>query len=410
MQTTFRMGRSAGVALVSVALCSASATAWAADWPQWRGLERDAVAPGLRLGTDWLDAPLQPLWRVALGEGYSAPVVLGERLYTFGREVDHEVVQAHDLHTGKVRWRSSYPAPYQVHENAGEHGAGPRSTPIAHGDLLYTVGINEVVHCWDTATGRVRWRIDFPRRFDTSPPGFGACSSPLIYQHRLLLPVADRVVAVGGQSGAVLWRALDDTFYSSLITATLAGQPQLVALARYRLVGLDLQGGEELWSHPFSSMYGLNVATPCVWQDRIIISSPARGTRALRVHKRGRRFVVEPVWQTQQLRCYMSSPVVYQDYLYGMDESGQLVCLSMEDGRSAWAEGNFGDYSSLVLAGDQLLVLSDSGDLTALEATPRGYRPLGEQSLADTPTWAHLVIAHGRLFVRDRKGLSCFAL
>jgi outer membrane protein assembly factor BamB len=364
----------------------------------------------VRLPRDWLDGKLTPRWRVPLGDGYAAPVVAGDRVFTFGRVQDREVVQVHELATGKVCWRYSYPAPFEVREIAHVHGAGPNATPVVFDGRLYVVGITEIVHCLDAETGRVQWRIDFPRRYGTSPPGYGACSSPVIHGRRLLVPAAERVAAVDARGGGVAWRTTNDSFYSSLVVADLATQPQVVAFTRHRLVGLDGRDGRMLWSHPCPSMYGSNVATPCVWQDRIIISSPSRGTRALCVRERAGRFVVEPVWQTRALRAYLSSPVVSDGYVYGVDESGQLVCLSAADGRTAWAQGNFGDYSSLVLAGDQLLILSDSGDLAAVEATPLGYRPLGEQQVADSATWTHLVLAQGCMLVRDRKRLTCFEL
>ena len=392
------------------ALSPVHASQAAGDWPQWRGAQRDGVAQGVCLPRDWLDRKLTPRWRVPLGDGYSAPLVVGDRVFTFGREEDREVVQAHELATGKVRWRFSYPAPFEVREIAQVHGAGPKATPVVHDGRLYTVGVTEIVHCLDTETGRVRWRIDFPRRYGASPPGYGACSSPVIHGRRLLVSAAERVAAVDARGGGVAWRTMHDSFYASLVVAELAGRTQVIAFARQRLAGLDPRDGRVLWSHPCPSTYGSNIATPCVWHDRIIISSPSRGTRALCVRERAGQFVAQPVWQTRALRAYLSSPVVHDGYVYGVDESGQLVCLSAADGRTAWAQGNFGDYASLVLAGDQLVILSDSGDLAAVEATPLGYRPLGEQQVADSATWTHLVIAHGGMLVRDRKWLTCFDL
>jgi outer membrane protein assembly factor BamB len=380
------------------------------DWPEWRGPARDGVAPGVRLPRNWLDELLVPAWRIALGEGYAAPVVAGERVYSFARENGHEVLRAHDIATGKVRWEFGYPAPYELRENAREHGAGPKATPLVAGGLVCALGVNEVAHCVNAADGRLRWRIDFPRRYGTGRPDYGACSSPLLHGDLLLIAAADGVTAVRPRSGSVVWRALDDSFYSSLVAGRLADRPQIIAYARYRLSALDPRDGRVLWTHRAPSLYGLNVATPAVVGDRIIVSAPSYGTRAIRVRDEAGRLRAEPVWQTRALRGYLASPVVHDGCVFGLDESGQLVCLNAEDGRRAWAYGNFGDFASLVIAGDQLLVLSDSGDLTALEATGSGYHRLGEQSVADSATWAHLVLAQGRMFVRDRKGLSCFEL
>ena len=89
-------------AMFTGALCT---NRWlpAGDWPQWRGPRRDGVAEDVRLPRDWLDHKPMPRWRVPLGDGYAAPVVAGDRVFTFGREQGGEVVQAHELRSGKVR-------------------------------------------------------------------------------------------------------------------------------------------------------------------------------------------------------------------------------------------------------------------------------------------------------------------
>ena len=195
-----------------------------ADWPQWRGPRRDGVAGDVRLPRNWLDAELKVRWRVSLAEGYATPLVVGDRVFTFGREATSEVVQAHELNTGRVRWRVAYPAKYEAKDGKGVYGDGPRSTPIVHGGRVFTFGINEVLHAIDAETGRILWRIDFRKRFGTEPPGYGAASSPMILGRLLLVSAGDRIFAVDWHSGSVVWRAKTDSFYSSLIVAELAGR------------------------------------------------------------------------------------------------------------------------------------------------------------------------------------------
>jgi len=349
-------------------------------------------------------------WRVPLGEGYSTPLVAGERVFTFGREQTSEVVQAHELATGRVRWRVAYPAKYEATDAKGVYGDGPRSTPIVHGGRVFAFGINEVLHAIDAETGRILWRIDFRRRFGTEPPGYGAASSPMIIGRLLLVPAGALVFAVDWHSGSVVWRTKSDSFYSSLIAAELAGRPQVVAFARYRLLGLDPRTGRQHWSHHYPSPYGTNIATPVVWKDRVIISSFHQGTRALRVVERGGQTNLEPVWHTRQFKAYLTSPVVRGDHLFGLEEGGRLFCVNLNDGRTEWSADNFSDFGTLVLVGDQLLILSGYGELTAADATPAGYRELGRREIADSATWAPLAVARGCMFVRDKKGLTCFEL
>jgi outer membrane protein assembly factor BamB len=382
----------------------------AGDWRQWRGPRRDGTVHNVRLPGDWLKDELRVRWRTPVGEGYATPIISEDRVYTFGRESSNEVIQGHDLATGRLLWRSSYPAKYQDKELKGPHGSGPRATPILHDERLFTYGINEVLTCLDAQSGRYLWRVDFPRSFGTEPPGYGASSSPLIAGRNLIVPAGERIFAIDYKSGSVVWDTVADSFYSSIIQSELAGQRQFIAFTRYRVLGIDPDDGRLLWSVRYPSMFGSNIATPTVWNDRVIVSTTSQGTHAFRPLKRGGRWLVEPVWQTKHFRAYLTSPVVHEGHLYGLDEGGMLFCVELKSGRTIWSEGTFSDFGTMLVVGDQLLILTGYGDLTALEATPRHYRELGQRQVAKSATWTPVVVAQGCLFIRDKKELTCFEL
>src|SRR5436190_3340290 len=97
-----------------------------ADWPQWRGVNRDGAATTFRPPAKWPET-LTRKWRQEVGEGYSTPVVVGDVVYAFGRQVggDDEIVTALDANTGKQLWQARYPAPYTLVKAAAAHGMGP---------------------------------------------------------------------------------------------------------------------------------------------------------------------------------------------------------------------------------------------------------------------------------------------
>ena len=127
-----------------------------ADWPQWRGPNRDGHAD-LAARASW-PSSLKPGWKVRVGLGHSSPVVLGDRVFAFAREGNEEVASAYDLATGQRVWRQSYPAPYTMNSAATGHGPGPKSTPVVGGGRLYTFGISGTLSCFDAATGTLAWR------------------------------------------------------------------------------------------------------------------------------------------------------------------------------------------------------------------------------------------------------------
>src|SRR5438034_8564302 len=109
------MTLSAGTAprLAGVAVFFLTAPASAADWPQWRGPNRDGVVHGVKVPDKWPGA-LKEEWKVPVGEGVSSPVVVGGSVYVFTRQKDDEVVLCLDLQSGKEVWKSEpYAAPYQ---------------------------------------------------------------------------------------------------------------------------------------------------------------------------------------------------------------------------------------------------------------------------------------------------------
>jgi hypothetical protein len=86
----------------------------AADWPQWRGPNRDGSVPGVTVPEKW-PRTLKEEWKVLVGESVSSPVVVANRIYIHTRQkADEEIVLCLDLDTGKELWRSVYAAPYKL--------------------------------------------------------------------------------------------------------------------------------------------------------------------------------------------------------------------------------------------------------------------------------------------------------
>lgn len=183
MFSTKRLSR-----LAWLSLLLAAAPAAGQDWPQWRGPTRDGLASGFRAPAVW-PAELKQEWKIILGEGYSSPVVAAGKVYLLSRKEEREVVSAVDVATGRLVWQQSYPAPYQMNPAATRHGKGPKSTPVASGGRLYTLGISGILSCFDAASGELRWRKDFALRFRATTPLYGAAMSAIVDQGLLIAHV-----------------------------------------------------------------------------------------------------------------------------------------------------------------------------------------------------------------------------
>ena len=103
----------AAAVLVSTLAAHLHAQSGPADWPQWRGPNRDGVISSFTEPKSWPEK-LTRKWKVDVGLGYATPVVIGNRVYMFARQGDEEVLGALDADTGKVLWRTTYPAAFTI--------------------------------------------------------------------------------------------------------------------------------------------------------------------------------------------------------------------------------------------------------------------------------------------------------
>src|SRR6266496_4783813 len=140
----------------------------AADWPQWRGPNRDGAwnetgivksfpAEGLKIG-----------WRVPVGPGWASPVVAGGRVYVTDMRLEKprawERLQCFKESNGKLLWSYASELPYPDWAFIPEHGGGPAATPIVEEGRIYWLGRNGRVDCRDARDGKIIWEIELGRK------------------------------------------------------------------------------------------------------------------------------------------------------------------------------------------------------------------------------------------------------
>ena len=397
------------------ALACAAGLAPAADWPQFLGPHRDAVSPETGLATSWPEKGPRRLWVKDVGEGYSGPVVAGDRLILFHRQGDQEAVDCLDAGTGERKWRAAYPCDY---EDSFGKGNGPRATPLVAGGRVYALGAAGVLQCLDLADGKKLWRRDLVKDYRVPQSFFGVGTSPVLEGGLLLVNVGAKeagIVAFHKDSGKEAWRATrDGASYSSPVVATLGGRRTAVFFTRQGVVLLDPQDGTVRYQKRWRSRSeaSVNAATPVVAGDLLFFSACYEtGALLLRVGKDQ----VQEVWSgDDSLSCHYNTPVPYRGHLYGIDgrqESGaRLRCIELKTGKVLWTKEGFG-CASLVLAEGNLLGLTERGDLVLVAATPEGYREKGRAAVfGGLPCRAEVALANGLLYGRDQRKLACWDL
>lgn len=388
-----------------------------ADWPGWRGAQRDGHTRESFPAS--LPSNARASWKLSIGHGYSAPVVSGETLVYLDEQEGSETAHAVDRKTGAERWKTAFARTW-----SDEFEPGPRCTPLIDGDRVYVQSAQGTFACLALADGRRLWGLDFKdlgmRWITERGSNIGASvrrghtGSPVIDGKRIFLQTSatggKSIVALDKETGTPLWQALDDhTSYSSPIVATLAGRRQFVTATANGLLGLDVATGGILWRTPFQTGANRNVLTPIAVGDDVIFASHTTGLRCQRIAAEGSAQKSTERWFNRQLRINLPTPVVAGTHLFGVGASRDFVCVDLDSGTTRWSEGGFGEVASVITDGKRLLVQMDTGEVRLIEAKTDAYHESGRFQ-ACGKTFTHPAWSDGILYVRDPQSLTAWPL
>ena len=397
--------------LMAATLGLAFAQLQSADWPQWRGPNRDAKATSFNAPKAWPQALTQK-WKVTVGRGDATPALVGDRLYVFARDEGGEVTLCLDATTGKEVWRDRYDAA-AASEPMGKH-PGPRSSPAVAGGKVVTYGVRGILSCLDAATGKMLWRKD---ELAGTWPRFFTSSSPLIADGMCLAQLGGEekggIFAYDLATGDAKWKWTDDgSAYSSPALLTVGGAKMVVTLAAKRLVGVGIADGKLLWETPFAPPNrAYNAATPIVDGQTVIYAGSGRGTKAVKVEKTGDGFAAKEVWANPDNAVQFNTPVLLGGQIYGLAQSGDLFCLDAQAGKTLWTTKLGGkDFGSVVLAGPVLMALIPQGELTVFDPSDKEFKKLAGYKVASTDTYAYPVVSGNGVYVKDQDSVTLWTL
>ncbi|MCY3019124.1 MAG: PQQ-binding-like beta-propeller repeat protein [Planctomycetota bacterium] len=403
-------GRHSLPLLIHLAVCVAAVQLQAADWPQWRGANRDAKVTDFAAPKTW-PKDLAQKWKVAVGRGDASPALVGDKLYVFTRDEAGEVTLCLDAATGKELWRDKYDAPAST-EPRGEH-PGPRSSPAVAGGKIATYGVRGSLSCLDAATGKMLWRKD---DFPGSWPRFFTGSSPLITDNLCIAQLGGEekggIVAYDLATGDQKWKWTDDgTAYASAALLTVGETKMLVTLTAKKIVGIGLADGKLLWEVPFPPQgRAYNAATPIVDGQTVIYTGAARGTKAVKIEKAGDAFTAKELWSNADNAVQFNTPVLKDGRVYGISQKGDLFCLDAKDGKTLWAAPlGGGGFGSIVDAGPVLLALTPDGQLTALEPSDKEFKKLAAYKVG-MAIYAHPIVAGNKVYIRDKDSVTLWTV
>jgi outer membrane protein assembly factor BamB len=426
--------------------------AGADDWPQWMGPQRDG---------EWREdgvvetLPAQgPLlrWSVPVGGGYAGPAVVDGRVYVTDRQLKEGASDPADPFArgeipatervlclqetdGQVLWTHEYECPYTV-----SYPAGPRTTPVVDGDVVYTLGAEGHLNCLQVADGGVVWAKELKKAYQLkASPIWGFACHPLIDGDRLICLVGgpgSTVVAFNKRTGDEIWRAVDSFTahgpgYAAPVIIEHGGTRQLIAWHAAGVTSLDPETGKVFWNYDWEMNNGLNISQPRLSGDELFLTAFYNGSLMLKLGQTPTE--VSEVWKrkgrsernTDALHCIISTPWFEDGLIFGVDSYGELRCLDASNGDRLWStyEATGGKSERwanafLIKHKDRFFIANEQGDLIVAKLDRAGYHEISRAHLIE-PTgsaqqrkvvWSHPAFANRSIYLRNDQELRCFSL
>lgn len=410
-------------------------SARADDWLQWRGPDRANRSAETGLFETWTaDGP--PLeWNAqGLGEGYAGVSVRGDWIYSTGNNDEGQFVIALNASDGSVRWKTV------VTDSVPKHGyGGSRSTPTIDGDHVYIVSSDGRIVCLSAEQGEIVWQRDFDEFDGKMMSSWGFSESPLVDEDRVVCtPGGNRavVVALDKLSGETIWECKlprspkgevnakgaslkDGSGYSSCVISNGGRMKQYVQMVGRGLIGIHAKTGIGVWRYKNTANTTANIPTTIAEGDYVVTSTGyGTGSAMLKLSKRGRGVRFKTVWalEGREFQVKHGGMTLVDGYIYAGhgNGAGMPVCVQMKTGKIMWgperAKGS--GEASFIYADDHLVVRREDGTVMLIRANPKkfdlvhSFKPEFQQG----KSWAHPVIANGKLYLREQDRLMCYRL
>ena len=409
----------------------------AQDWPQWRGLHRDAKIDEPSLVREIAVPTVPRKWSVPVGPGYSGPTIAENRVFLTDRDGQApnvvERVLCLDAETGELIWTHNDPVEYTI----GYQASGPRASVTTDGEQIYAIGGMGRMNCLRAEDGSVKWSRDLNADFKIDMPIWGITAAPLIYEDLVIQIVggSDRacVVAFDKTTGGEKWRALDEKAgYSAPIVIRQGDQDVIVCWTGESVSGLEPSSGKVFWTIPMEPRkMPIGVPTPVLDGDKLFVSSFYDGSLLIQVDLKKpaatrfwRRVGIDEI-NTDALHAMISNPIIKGDAIYGADSYGQFRCLDLATGDRVWEDLSVVPRSRwatvhIVQNGDDEIMLNEQGELLFTTLSRDGIKIRSRSKLIEKTmrqlrrrggvVWAHPAIANGHIYARNDSELVCASL
>ena len=405
----------------------------AQDWPDWRGVNRDAVFDDIEMLDEFVTSQLKPKWKVPISAGYSGPTVANGKVYITDRleaPTEAERILCFDEFTGTKVWEYSYDCEY----SGVGYPAGPRASVVIENNRAYALGTMGNLFCLNANTGELIWEKDLNKEYKIRMPIWGISATPLILGEKIILQISGSynacAMALDKNTGKEVWRNLNDmSGYSAPIVIGKDENKIVVFWTENSLSGLNSNTGEIVWQIPWNLRSGMAISTPVFHNNYLFVSCFYNGSMLVKLNDDLTSASI--VWQregenernTDALHCVMNTPVILEDYIYGVDSYGELRCLQLLTGNRIWEDQtavkrNRWANIHFMQSETKTWMFNEQGELIISKLSPVGYEEISRAQLIEPTkkqlgrgvTWSHPAMANNHVFIRNDKELICVDL
>ena len=380
-----------------------------ADWPQWRGPDRNGLSKESGLLQQWPASGPPLVWSISsLGAGYGSLAIKDDRIFVQGSNGRQSIVYVLNRADGKGIWSKALgPA------GNNDRGPGPRGTPTVDGDRVYVLTENGDLACLKTLDGSAVWQRNILKDFGGRNIDWEISESPLVDGNHVIVTPGGRgagMVALDKLTGATVWTSKDlsdEAGYSSAVVGDVQGVRTLMTLTAEAGVGVRASDGKLMWRYRQVANRTANITTPIFSDNKVFYTSAYdTGGALLGLTAQNGEVKAQEIYFTREMQNHHGGVLLVNGYLYGFNNS-ILTCLEFSTGKMMWRNRSVGK-GSLTYADGHLYIESEDNVVGLAEASPTGYREKGRFRIPDQglPSWAHPVVAGGRLYIRNQRTLA----
>ena len=397
---------------------TAQAPAKSVGWTQWGGPHRNFTTDASGIKETWPASGPRVVWKRRLGEGYSAPAVENNVVYTMYGKPREEVVIAANAETGATLWERANPMTFQS-DAAQDMGNGPYSAPLVVGDRVFTTGVAGRLQCLDTKTGTVLWVQELWGDHRGSRMMYGYASSPIAFRDMVIVPVGGpgkSVMAFQQADGKVAWgRNNFGNVYSSPLLIDVSGLEQLVVVMDGAIIAVNPHNGDLQWQIPFKADYSIAISTPVYGDGNLLFVSAEynAGAKVIQLQRDGLQTKATELWSSNRLRLHHGNAIRLGDVIYfcsgGKFTQAILSAIDAKTVKIYWQERSV-QKATFVWADQKLITLDEDGTLLIAHPSIDGFKVVAKAPLLSRLSWTPPALVGTRLYIRDRKEMMAVDL